>query len=39
LDLKKVEELRDGFLWLQYEVTPVPDKTKNIPKITSVGSD
>jgi 2,5-diamino-6-(ribosylamino)-4(3H)-pyrimidinone 5'-phosphate reductase len=39
LDLKKVEELRDGFLWLQYEVAPVQGKTKKIPEITSVGSD
>jgi 2,5-diamino-6-(ribosylamino)-4(3H)-pyrimidinone 5'-phosphate reductase len=28
LDLKKVEELRDGFLWLQYQVIAAQNKTK-----------
>jgi 2,5-diamino-6-(ribosylamino)-4(3H)-pyrimidinone 5'-phosphate reductase len=39
LDLKGVEELRDGFLWLKYQVIPAQNKTENIPDITSAGSD
>ncbi|MFN2237329.1 MAG: dihydrofolate reductase family protein [Anaerolineales bacterium] len=39
LELKKVEELRDGYIWLQYEVIPAQDTTEFIPNITSVGSD
>ena len=39
LELKKVEELRDGFLWLQYLVIPTQNITENSPDMTGVGSD
>ena len=39
LELKKVEEMRDGFLWLQYAVIPAQHSIENIPERTSVGSD
>jgi 2,5-diamino-6-(ribosylamino)-4(3H)-pyrimidinone 5'-phosphate reductase len=39
LELKKVEELRDGFLWLQYLVIPAPVTTEDSPDLTGAGSD
>jgi 2,5-diamino-6-(ribosylamino)-4(3H)-pyrimidinone 5'-phosphate reductase len=39
LELRKVEELRDGFLWLQYLVIPAQVTTEDSPDLTGAGSD
>jgi 2,5-diamino-6-(ribosylamino)-4(3H)-pyrimidinone 5'-phosphate reductase len=37
LSLEKVEELRDGYLWLQYQVIPAQNSNECIPNITNDG--